>query len=68
MKLFKLEYENIYGICTMVICADTARAASMIGNKRILMAKLTELTEVSLDEEAVIIDFRRSCNDGDRYS
>jgi hypothetical protein len=52
----------------MLICADTAWAASMIGNKRILMAKLTELTEVSLDEEAVIIDFRRSCNDGGRYS
>lgn len=68
MKLFKLECENIHGICTMVISAYTAWSAATICNKRILSAQITKITEVSLDEEAVIIDFRRSCNDGGTYS
>lgn len=68
MKLFKLEYENMHGICTMLVSAYTAWSALTMCNKRILSAKLTKITEISLDEEAVIIDFRRSCNDGGTYS
>ena len=68
MKLFKLECENIHGICTMLISAYTAWSAVTICNKRIQWVNITEITEVSLDEEAVIADFRRSCNDGGTYS
>ena len=68
MKLFKVECENIHGICTMLISAYTEWSAVTICNKRILSAQITKITEVSLDEEAVIIDFRRSRNDGGKYS
>jgi hypothetical protein len=59
MKLFQLEYENKYEICTMLICADTAEIATKIGGNKIPLA-LTKINEVSLDEEAVIVDFTES--------
>jgi hypothetical protein len=68
MKLFKVECENIHGICTMLISAYTEWSAVTMCSTIILSAQITKITEISLDEEAVIADFRRSRNDGGKYS
>jgi hypothetical protein len=52
----------------MLISAYTEWSAVTMCSTIILSAQITKITEISLDEEAVIADFRRSRNDGGKYS